>query len=524
MRILQIKQAECALADGRLDEACELAAASGLRSHHRGQKLIGRLVRGLLARGERHLAAGNARGALADCDRAVELGGNLPEAAELRGRITEHLSGNRHRRRRRGEIVTAAREHIENGRLTLAEQLLADTDGEAGREELLRQEAAARRSAAEGALRRAAAALKRRDHAAAIEELLTARSNRAENDETAELAAQVVDAAAAWARQEMIRGRVDLGEPLLLRLKPLAAGNRQVQDLLRVADECRGGWRRIRRGELRPAGEILRRAASMLPEAKWLKEAAAEADRGAEATESLRSGPLGMLGDDRRAAAAAPADEEAPEPPVLLPLTGPLEPATGTIMPRRFLLQLDGADSSLVFRDDRVTIGPISSSPCPELGLLADPNLPGVMIERTEGDYFLRSAAPVGVNDKSVTGRLLADGDKIALSPRCSMRFRLPNAASGSAVLELSTARLPQADVRRVVLLDREMIVGPGAAAHIRADQLPHRAVLHLRDGRLLCRTKSELTIDHEPLEATNGIPLATPVRIGPLGLVVTGV
>ncbi|MGB2819467.1 MAG: hypothetical protein WBF17_00695, partial [Phycisphaerae bacterium] len=75
MRILQIKQAECALTDGRLDEACELLAASDLASHHRGQKLIGRLVHGLLARGEQHLAAGNVRGALADCEKAVALGG-----------------------------------------------------------------------------------------------------------------------------------------------------------------------------------------------------------------------------------------------------------------------------------------------------------------------------------------------------------------------------------------------------------------------------------------------------------------
>jgi len=521
VRILQIKQAECALADGRLDEACELIADSDLRSHRRGQKLLGRLVEGLLARGEAHLAAGSAREALADCERATRLGGNLPEAAELRGRIAEHLSGDRHRRRRRGELAAAAREHIENGRLTLAEHLLAGADN-GSRDEPLRQEAASRRAAAEAALRRAAAALKRRDYAAAIEELRTARANRAENDEMTELAAQIVDASAAKARQEMLRGRVDLAERLLRRLKPLTASNGEVQDLLRVAAECRGGWLCIRRGELRRAGEVLRRAASILPEAKWLREAVAEADRGAEATESLRSGPLGMLGEDGPEAAAPPAREEAPAPPVLLPLTEPLPGAAGAIMPSRFLLQLDGADSSLVFRNDRVTIGPISSSQCPQLGLLADPNLPAVTIERTEGDYFLRCATPVTVNGRSVTGRLLADGDKIALSPRCRMRFRLPNAASGSAVLELSTARLPQADVRRVVLLDREMIVGPGAAAHIRADHLPHRAVLHLRDGRLLCRTKSALTIDDRPLDATEGIPLATPVRIGPLGLVVT--
>jgi hypothetical protein len=145
-----------------------------------------------------------------------------------------------------------------------------------------------------------------------------------------------------------------------------------------------------------------------------------------------------------------------------------------------------------------------------------------VTIERTEGDYFLRCGSGVEVNEKMTTGTLLADGDKIALSPRCRLRFRLPSAASGSAVLELSTARLPQADVRRVILLDREMIMGPDPAAHVRADHLPARAVLHVRDGRLLCRTDEQLTIDRRPADPAEGIPLDTPVRVGPLGLVVS--
>jgi hypothetical protein len=199
--------------------------------------------------------------------------------------------------------------------------------------------------------------------------------------------------------------------------------------------------------------------------------------------------------------------------------------ADSAALPQRFILRVDGAGSSMVLRQDRITIGPISSADRPDLGLLADVSLPVVTIERSEGDYFLRAAAAVLVNDKPTTGKLLADGDKIALSPRCRLRFRLPSAASSTAVLELSTARLPEADVRRVILLDREMILGPGAAAHVRADHLPVRAMLHVRGGRLLCRCEgpqATMTVDRLPADPAAGIPMDTPVRLGPLGLVVS--
>ena len=44
MLILRLKQAETAVADGRLDEAFEIVQSEQIRQHRRGQKLIGRLA------------------------------------------------------------------------------------------------------------------------------------------------------------------------------------------------------------------------------------------------------------------------------------------------------------------------------------------------------------------------------------------------------------------------------------------------------------------------------------------------
>jgi hypothetical protein len=53
----------------------------------------------------------------------------------------------------------------------------------------------------------------------------------------------------------------------------------------------------------------------------------------------------------------------------------------------------------------------------PDVALVAEPGAPVATIERTDDDYFVRSAL-VQVNDKPTTSKLLMTGDRIALSPR----------------------------------------------------------------------------------------------------------
>ncbi len=541
MRILRIRQAETALADGRLDEAFELLADADLRSHRRGQELAGQVVEALLARGREHLAADRPDRALADCDRAIELGGNLPAAAELRAGVERAVSASRARRRREGDRLAAATEHIDQGRLTIGEGLLADgrgADGDDARAAALREAAAGRRAAAEAALAAAKAALDRGDLAAAMADANAAAGHRPGGEAVVAAKAEITAAGCERARADLVRGRLDLAESLLARLRAFAATHGEVEDLSRVAEQCRRGWRWVCRGELRRATEVLRRAEAMLPEAKWLKKAVACGESAAEATEALRAGPLGMLpapsgpgaiplsadaGDEPGAVDIPPQAAEEPRADAasgLLPAGG--VPDTATSLPQRFALRVDGAGCFLVCRGRRVTLGPVSSSGRPDLGLLADASLPVVTLERTDGDYFLRAEMEVTVNDRPTRGCLLSDGDTIALSPRCRLRFRLPTPASGTGVLELTSARLPQADVRRVVLLDGEMILGPGSASHVRADHAGGRAVLHLRDDRLLCRTELPVTRGGAAMDATAPLAMDVPVRVGPVGVVLT--
>jgi hypothetical protein len=154
-------------------------------------------------------------------------------------------------------------------------------------------------------------------------------------------------------------------------------------------------------------------------------------------------------------------------------------PVTNGSLPSKFILRVDGAGSFLVLRQPSVTIGPVSSSRVPDVGVMAEPGLPVATIDRVEDDYFLRGSAIAG-------NKLLASGDPIALSPRCKMNFILPHVASTTAVIDLTAARHPRSEIRRIILLDRDLVIGPGPNTHVRADQLTQPVVLKVRGDRLV--------------------------------------
>jgi hypothetical protein len=186
------------------------------------------------------------------------------------------------------------------------------------------------------------------------------------------------------------------------------------------------------------------------------------------------------------------------------------------------VLQIDGVGSFFVLRDGRITVGPVSSSARPTVGLMADPNLPVATIDRAEDDYFIRSSRPVRVNDATTTDKLLVDGDRIALSPRCRMKFGIPNPASTTATLSLSSARLGRADVRRIILMDRDILIGPSAGNHIVSELLDETIALFAQNEQLLCKTKERILVDDKPVSPRAGLPIGRQIRIGQISLVLT--
>ena len=513
MLIVRIKQAECALADGRLDEAFEIAKTEDVRRHRRGQKLIGKLSRALTKRGQNSLSANRLQQALSDCNKADKLGGNLPEITKLRQAICAAMEQNTLTHQQRSIKLAQAKEHIENGWLSVGEQILAD--GSVGHEaDVLLQQATAKRLQIDSAVAKARQALKRNDLEFAIDVISKVDTTSSQNETIAEVIAQIRTLANQQIRDNINNGRIDLANALLRKLMLLSAESVETRELNLAVTQCLQVAELVAGGRTQAAVQILQKLKVILPSAKWLQTAITQAQQATKAIEALHTGPLGLFISD------TVEDNNIVEevsPPSVVSSTKEMG---NSQLPSKFVLQIDGVGSFLVFRDKIITVGPISSSARPDLGLLAEPSVPVASIERTDEDYFLHSQKPIYINDRPVTKKLLTDNDRIALSTKCRMKFYVPNAASTTAVLDLDGARLPRPDVRRIILMDRDILIGPGCNNHIRTEQVKDTVTLFMQNGKLGCRAKEKVMVNDQPYESGNGFPIGSPIQIGQISLV----
>jgi len=506
---LRLKQAEIALADGRLDEAYEIAKAADLRRQRSGQDLIGRLARALLKRGRDHLLADRPLVAAHDCEKAEQLAGNLPELAQLRAAVAAVLEAGHESQQRCAQLLAAARRQFERGQLTLGQQILARNQHRYGEAVMLADMAENQRAVVEAVIARANEALQRDDWQAAVEAVGRATPSVCGDAHIREVANQIVERMMPKVSEALDQGRLDIAQNLVARVERVAADSMEIEQVRQTLKQCSAIWSAIDHGKLREAEEMVRRLMTVLPRAKWLSTVNENLKRAAESLEELRTGPFSLLSQDITIMVGA-------KPPPLPRQQFPKLPMSDELS-NNFTIRVDGVGSFKILRGQRITIGSVSSSKRVDLAVLAEPHLPTVAIERDEEDYFLRSPLPVAINDQPTTGKLLINGDRITLSSRCRLTFARPSPASNSALLHLTGARLQKADVRSVILLDRELIIGPGPNAHIRCDEMIDSAILHARDGKLFCQSPLGVLVDGIAANATSPLPMNAQITVGPL-------
>ena len=554
MLILRIRQAEVATAAGRLDESYDLVQReSRFRSHRRGQEAITRLVAALVRRGREHLSAGRVLQAAGDCEKAGRLGGALPDVAQLAADLAADRENRQRHQREAALAVAAARRHVEDGALSVGHRLLAGVADGDSRARRLMTDIDDQRARLEAAVAAAEAAADRGDWPAAAEAVARGRAIAPADARLAEHADRAADRLAEQARDEMKAGRLDHVGHLVALLRRVDPDSALAGDLDRALELCRRAWALVGHARPHDAAELLRRVETLFPKTGWLPDVLRHVDAVEHALTQLRAGPLSLVADltavDPAMAptlappATAPRANGAQAQPVglgagaqarPLPYAANARPlgaaafnadgaGTNSSLPDRFILQVDGAGAFLVVRGAVVKVGPISSSAVPDVALIADATAPVVSIERVEEDYFLRADTRVAVNDRPTSDALLTSGDRVALSPRCRFTFAVPHAAAGgTAVLDLTGARYPRADVRRVILMDRDLVLGPGPSAHVRVPGLAQPLVLNLRGG--LLRTSVEATVDGRAVPRTEGLPVGVPISAGGATFVISRV
>ena len=79
-------------------------------------------------------------------------------------------------------------------------------------------------------------------------------------------------------------------------------------------------------------------------------------------------------------------------------------------------------------------------------------------------------------------------------------------------------------DARKVILMDREIVMSPDAKGHIRIPELNRAVLLFERDGGLYCQASTEVCVNGQPMDGRSGIPLGVTVKVAGVSLVVRAV
>ncbi|MHC4323698.1 MAG: hypothetical protein ACYSUX_05445 [Planctomycetota bacterium] len=528
MLILRLKQAASAIADGRLDEAFDIVQSKDIRDHRRGQKLIGRLALAFSERGRENLEAERIQLALVDCNKAEKLAGNTADVAKLRSAICSEMEQKRLRSRHRSFKVNQARQHIQDGWISAGEEILKEAGNEDGQAGIVLQQAAAARLHTSDAITKAEKALQRNDLDAAIDFVLKTGAAGSQNEQVVELISKIRSLAAGQIKENFDSGRLDLAVSLWQRVSPIADGCSEISELGSALGQCSKAAGYISAGRPREAVNLLRKVKLTCPSAQWLGAVTEQSRQAAELLDELAASPLGLdiarrQDMDERIQQTDNETENVSEAQrQAMPNERSSEDRAGSSLPSKFVLQIDGIGSFYVLRDASITVGPVSSSARPTVGLMVDPNLPAVTFERSDDDYFIRSSSPVRVNDAATTNKLLVDADRINLSPRCGMKFNIPNPASTTATLSLPGTRLGRADVRRIILMDRDILIGPTEGGHILAESLDETIALFVQNGRLHCKAKEKILIDEKTVSSTASLPVNKQIRIGQISMVLT--
>ena len=496
----RLKAAEQAVEADRLDEACALLTAEDLREDRRAAELRVRLAQRLLERVRGHEEAGRYAEALLDLDRAAAFGARPEQVAALREWIRGVADRRRKDDREYRRQIEAAREHIDAGSLTAGRDILAGLDAADTQAQQLRQGVEERERAAERLLTEAQRLLQAGQFGPACRVLERARAENPKAPALLDLEAQVTREALEQIREAATAGRLDRAADLFGQLGNVGSALPERSEWERALAEVSAAAEAVARADWAAAKRAVLRLKTRLPEALWLSQAAEQLTQVDELTTAIHAGPLGI-------ALRPNASGRAGENTVLLPRADAaheaLRPAGGkfaerrdgsakTIAAAKWRLLVDGAGSYLMLCQDRVTIGRAGGGDAEaDIALMADISAIHAEIGRIEDDYFLFARKSVRVNGRTVSQRLLEDGDRIELSRHAHLTFRLPSRRSASAVLELGGSQRLPGDVRRVVLFDRHATMGPGPSHHIVVPGAYGGVALFERAGNLYARPTS---------------------------------
>jgi tetratricopeptide (TPR) repeat protein len=496
---VRVKTAEEALAQGRLEDAMEIAASPDLAGHRRVQQLLGELAERFLQRGQDSMLSRRFAEAVADFDKAQKCGGPTDVITQWRERGRMAMQDNRKTERDKTAALAVARERLAAGRLDEAAAALgslSDKDAEVLAVTAMIEEQARR---AADALRAAEAVLNAGRIEAVVEHLGSARRLHGKLDGLAQAESRVVEQMVKQIGEAFESGRLDRAAQQLAVLGDLGLGQSPRSDFeeaVRLARECA---RAVAEDHYARAGVLLGRLAQINSQAKWISEVRQHLAEVDEHRRALLAGPLGLLSGRDVPSAVSVAmdggDETLPtpvrpaSPPVARRPVPPVEDGRRPCsLPKRLLLQVDGGGSYVLLRGERIAIGRAGPGASADLQLISDLSDRQAEVIRAGEDYFVVSNSGVELGGRPVDHALLQDGDRLRLGRRIRLTFLRPSKKSETAVLELGDGVRTTSDCRRVILWGGPLLMGSTRECHVRLSPSLGGVILMERDGGLAAK------------------------------------
>jgi Mg-chelatase subunit ChlD len=154
--------------------------------------------------------------------------------------------------------------------------------------------------------------------------------------------------------------------------------------------------------------------------------------------------------------------------------------------------------------------------------------LPAGMVEYTRLDLaFARGAEALAVArdaDTTPVMVVLTDGlpNRVPLAEDGSQETTVLRAAqaakdAGITVYTIGVGRVdgPRPDINQIILMDRDILVGPASSCHIRQTVSNQTVTFFLRNGLLFCKSDEPIEIGGRISDGRSPLPMETTIRAG---------
>jgi|GEM_PF-4528488 len=534
---LKLKQAKCALQDGHLEQAYVIVDNEALRSHRKGQLIIHELAEAFLVRATTHLSNKRVAQAHIDCSSAQKLVGNTSEISNLYNKIIAANVANADGVAKVIASENNARQLVADGYMTLGKAVAQKMPSGGGADRLC-SDINDMHQRIKHLVHKVEEAINANDLVVGAK-LLAHGNTLSEHQDYQSINRKYIAAVEAEVLSYITQGQIDHAKKWLNHIKGYITESHQLLIPTQWVSTAVAARHALSSGDIKKAAVNVNQLDRLLPEVAWVIEAKGAIQNATSHLDTVRAGPLGFIVDSLSSAEIKVANSEAGVENIgisnrieiidkkAVESLSLRDIKVATDMPEKLMVQIDGVGSYLIYRQNKLMIGGISSCKNVDLGFIGGPELQHVTIIRGEDDYLLQvedqSTGGIEINGEGVKEKLLLHDDKIALSPRCRFKFQKQNVASSTAFLSFASAKFPRSDVRGAILLERELIIGSTTDAHIIATTLQHPVILYIADGHLLCRSNASLYGDGQLIDATTPLVVGVSYCTRDLSFVITG-